>query len=238
MLNLLVADDNPISLDFFIGALGQLGHRCVGAVDGLAAVDLGNTNAFDLLLLDACMPGLDGMAALAQIRAGNGPSRLSPALATTASDNRDRHAELVAAGFDAVLIKPIRMATLAQALRSYRSVVAEPLIDERRALDAVGGAADIALALRGLLLAELDALPGELGVLSHQSDGPAALSRRLHRLLASAGFCGVLPLEQSVRQLEATVLDQPSWPEADVDIFLQRAQQIAGLLRQHGVANT
>ncbi|MEO7916012.1 MAG: response regulator, partial [Dokdonella sp.] len=167
MLNVLVADDNPITLEFLSSALGQLGWRCSVAPDGLSAVTLAASERFDVLLLDARMPGLNGVGALARIRAGARLSCSAPALATTAGTDRDQHAALLAEGFDAVLLKPISLSELSAALRRHarepdRTNHASVMFDDERALSVVGGDAEIVRALRGLLLAELERLPGEL----------------------------------------------------------------------------
>lgn len=231
MLNLLVADDNRISLDFFAAALHQLGHDCVAVDDGLAAVESASAVAFDLLLLDACMPVMDGCTALARIRNGNGLSRAAVALATTADTTRERHDALIDAGFAAVLAKPTRLVELEAALR--RHAPSDDAFDDARALAAVGGNAQIVTALRGLLLAELDRLPGELELASRQPEAVSLLAERMHRLQASAGFCGVTGLERAARELEQQAQRETVWPRQHVAILLRRCDCVAVQLRAH-----
>jgi CheY-like chemotaxis protein len=58
---LLAEDDNAVSA-FVLRALKLRGHEVTAVGDGLAALDALNGNAFDLLLTDIVMPGMDGIA--------------------------------------------------------------------------------------------------------------------------------------------------------------------------------
>ncbi len=223
MPRILVADDNPLSLHFFADALIALGQDCAEAANGAIALELSRANAFDLLLLDARMPELDGTDVLARIRMQAGPSQRAIALATTADNDTAVHAQLLRAGFVEVLVKPIAIADLRDALArhlpnaaSTGTTEATDDLDDRQALAAAGGDAVIVNALRGLFAAELDALPAELAALQRQPD---AVRERLHRLDASAGFCGAPAIVRAANELRAA-LASPPWPQAAVDAFL------------------
>lgn len=235
MSTLLVADDDPISLEFLTTALSGSGWTCTTATNGRQAVEQASLQAFDLLLLDAQMPELDGIAALKGVRHGQTTSCDSPAVATTASNAAECHATLIEAGFDAVLVKPIGVAELGRALAGYRQPCGTdaPLIETARALDAVGGHDEIASALLALLLTELVRLPDELSLMSSQSNGRSALAERMHRLRASAGFCGVPRLEWQAMHLERVALRHGgNWPEAPVERFRKAVALITDDLQQ------
>jgi CheY-like chemotaxis protein len=217
---LLVADDNPTSLRFFVDALGDLA-ACTTAQDGAEALRAGLTHAFDLLLLDARMPVLGGAAVLEALRGEAGPSRGAPALATTAEPGSGAHAALLAAGFAAVLSKPIGVRALRDAVAARLGIVASgTALDEEHALAAAGGDAGIVAALRVLLAGELDALPGEVAAIDAGRDADA-LHERLHRLDASAGFCGVPMLATASASLRRALADcAPEWPREAIGLFL------------------
>lgn len=203
MPRILVADDNAVSLRFLAEALKARELDCATAVDGTQAAALAEALPFDLLLLDARMPRLDGPGALARIRGGNGPSARAAALATTAGDAAS-HAVLIAAGFAAVLPKPLALDVLYAALAHHLGGDRERLLDDAGALAVGGGDPAIVDALRGLLRVELAALPGELRTMAARADR-AGLRERLHRLDASAGFCGALALARASAALRATL---------------------------------
>ncbi len=246
MPNVLVADDNPVSLRFFSDALAQLGLACELAHDGLETVARAEHTRFDVLLIDARMPGLDGPAALARIRAGRGPSRDAVALATTADASASTRSELLGADFIDVVAKPVTVNALRAALAPYvpRLAAAAPagggaddLLDDVSALSAVGGDVSILAALRGLFIAELDALPAELAAIGARSD-VAALRDRLHRLDASAGFCGAPALVRACTTLRAAFEDAPAWPDAAIDEFLASSARVRARLVNAGAAPT
>ena len=229
----LVADDNPLSLRFLSEALAACGSDCVEAGNGAEAAGHAQEQTFDLLLLDARMPVLDGAAALARIRSNPGPSRHATALATTADPLPATHAALIDAGFAAVLVKPLGIDAVRAALATHlgtalRSGEDQPMLDDEQALRAAGGDAGIADALRRLFTQELDALPTELAAIGLRTDH-AALRERLHRLDASAGFCGTPGLVAAAAGLRAR-LDGPHWPADAIADFLAVATRVRTML--------
>ena len=240
MPNILVADDNPVSLRFFADALTQLGAAAALANDGLEAAEQAERERFDLLLLDARMPGLDGAEALARIRSGTGPSSQVVAVATTADSSGVTRDTLLGAGFADVLTKPLTVGALRAALARYVSGLAREAsestssaddspLDDAKALLAAGGDAAIVAALRGLLISELDALPAEIASMVARGD-VAALRDRLHRLDASAGFCGAPGLARAGAALRSALDAQSTWPQASAAEFLAVCAEIRALL--------
>ncbi len=245
--NILVADDNPVTLRFFSEALAQLGLGCELANDGIEAVQRCARASFDLVLLDARMPGLDGIQALVRIRAESGPSRNAVAVATTADTSEPARRDLIAAGFVDVIVKPVSIGSLRGALAQHLPALAEETagdrerfdparLDDEYALAAVGGDASILAALRGLLVAELDALPAEVAALIAHDDA-AAMRDRLHRLDASAGFCGAPGLVHAAATLRAAFDPSSGWPRADIDAFLDACARVRAQIAAAGTAS-
>jgi CheY-like chemotaxis protein len=229
--NILVADDNPVTLRFFAEALTQLGFDHALARDGTEACALASQTAFDILLFDARMPSLDGCAALARIRSETGASQNAIAIATTADAGDATREALLAAGFIDVIPKPVGIDALRAALARHSGATIAPVaaaavatsetdaLDDSSALLAVGGDASILAALRGLLIGELDALPAEIAEIASRND-VTALRDRLHRLDASAGFCGARGLASAVSRLRAALDDSDAWPNQAAHEFL------------------
>lgn len=236
---ILIADDNPVTLRFFAEAMAQLGFGCELARDGAEAVAHARRAPFDLLLFDARMPELDGAQALARIRAESGPSRRMPAVATTASSDETTRRALTAAGFADVIAKPVSIDALRTLLARHlefpnnpgatRSADIDERLDDANALAAVGGDRSILAALRGLLLAELDALPAELDAFAARGD-TVALHDRLHRLDASAGFCGTPALVRAGATLRAALDADNAWPTAAIADFLSACASVRAQL--------
>jgi CheY-like chemotaxis protein len=224
-MELLIADDNTLSLRFLADAAVQLGHRCDTVGDGLAALALARARRYDLLLLDVRMPGLDGPVVLQRLRADeSAASRASAALATTAANASDHERSLRAQGFIGVLAKPVDLAGLQRALQTGGTpgMVAEPaaayadlpLLDDAAACRSLGSSESVA-ALRQLFLGELDSLPRELDACLAPQD-LAGLRDRLHRLCASAGFCGAAQLEHACRRLRSRLVNASTFCADDL----------------------
>ena len=73
--------------------------------------------AFDLVLMDISLPGIDGKEATRRIRANPRFARL-PVIAVTAHAIKGEDAAILASGVDALITKPIDEAMLLQTIRS------------------------------------------------------------------------------------------------------------------------
>jgi CheY-like chemotaxis protein len=84
--------------------------------EGLAALDALRIGAFDMVLMDINMPVMDGVTALAAIRAGEAGDPAMPVIALTASAMAGDRERFLAMGFDDHLGKPIRPVELLSAI--------------------------------------------------------------------------------------------------------------------------
>jgi PAS domain S-box-containing protein len=112
----LVAEDNLTNQVILRAMLGRLGVQASFVNDGDQAVAAAGQGGFDLLLLDISMPRKDGITALAEIRTGAAASPVPPAIAVTANAMAHHLEDYRAAGFAAVVAKPIRLDDLARAI--------------------------------------------------------------------------------------------------------------------------
>ena len=96
------------------------GHEVVEANDGMAGVEMANTRAFDMILMDISMPVLDGQAAARRIRAGNGPCVRTPILAVTAHALPEEIAQFRDAGMEYCISKPLDRGELLATLAAAR----------------------------------------------------------------------------------------------------------------------
>jgi PAS domain S-box-containing protein len=117
-LRILLADDNEVNQRLSRGLLERQGHEVhvVGNGHDALAVLVSRT-AFDLVLMDVQMPGMDGLqvtAALRRQEAGTG--RRVPVIAVTAHAMQGDRERCLAAGMDGYVTKPISGATLARAI--------------------------------------------------------------------------------------------------------------------------
>ncbi len=111
---LVVEDDARIASDLG-AALESAGFRVESCADGEAAWFLGDTEDYDLVVLDLGLPRLDGLTILKRWR-GNG--REMPVLVLTARGAWTERVEGIDAGADDYLPKPFRMEELVARARA------------------------------------------------------------------------------------------------------------------------
>lgn len=119
-LRILVVDDMPILQQFLARILQMRGHCTVVAGDGAAAVEHCSREAFDLILMDVQMPGMDGLQATREIRAlsPGGAARI-PIVALSAHAAGGDMEQCLAAGMDGYIAKPIEASTLLEAVERF-----------------------------------------------------------------------------------------------------------------------
>ncbi|MFB0936782.1 MAG: response regulator [Propionivibrio sp.] len=105
----LVVDDVPVNRQLAAAFLARLGWSVADADDGKAALEwLGRNSAVDLVLLDIGMPGLNGEEVCRELRSNPHFAGLC-VVAYTAHALPGDVERFLAAGFNAVLIKPISL---------------------------------------------------------------------------------------------------------------------------------
>jgi two-component system response regulator MprA len=130
----LVADDDRAIRESLGRALELEGYRVVGVDDGVQAVTRARRDAFDLLVLDVLMPGLDGLGVCRVLRADG--NRVPVLMLTARVETPDRVAGLDA-GADDYLPKPFELDELLARLRALLRRAA-PVADDREPALSVG----------------------------------------------------------------------------------------------------
>jgi CheY-like chemotaxis protein len=112
MTTVLVAEDNIVNRELMRELLEIRGYHVTEACDGLEALEMLEQTRPDILLLDLGMPKLDGFGVVRKIR--DNPRLVDlPVLAVTAYAMRGDREQVLNAGFDGYLSKPIDAAALA-----------------------------------------------------------------------------------------------------------------------------
>ncbi len=117
-VRVLVVDDEPDARDVIVAVLEQAGAVVASAGSAREALDSYRSQIPDMILSDISMPGEDGFAFLAKLRALDGGSEV-PVVALTASAREQDRARALAAGFRAHLAKPIEPAVLASIVAGF-----------------------------------------------------------------------------------------------------------------------
>lgn len=103
MAHILVADDDDLLGELLRFKLEGVGHRVTITGDGRSALDAAQSDAYDLMVLDAMMPVLSGPEVLSAL--GQRGSRL-PVVMLTARKGQDDVLDALSTGARDYLTKP------------------------------------------------------------------------------------------------------------------------------------
>jgi sigma-B regulation protein RsbU (phosphoserine phosphatase) len=121
-MNILIADDEPISLCFLQFQLQRCGHVVHVARDGTQAWEMFQNHDFQVVITDWEMPGMTGIELIQKIRAVNREAYVWIILLTSKSEQEELITGLVT-GADTFLTKPIRPEELQARLQSSQRLV-------------------------------------------------------------------------------------------------------------------
>lgn len=143
----LIVDDAMENVQILHAAL-QDEHEVLFALSGERALELASTQQPDLILLDAVMPGMDGYAVCAALRA-NAETRAIPIVFVTALHTPEHETRALEAGAVDFISKPVNAAVVRARVRTQLTVkrqadalraltLTDPLtgVANRRAFDA------------------------------------------------------------------------------------------------------
>jgi signal transduction histidine kinase/DNA-binding response OmpR family regulator/HAMP domain-containing protein len=112
-LRVLLAEDNPVNVKFALKLLERAGHQVQVAGTGKQAVELWQSQPFDLVLMDVQMPEMDGLDATRAIRTlEQARDARTPIIAMTANAMAGDREMCLEAGMDGYVSKPVRREAL------------------------------------------------------------------------------------------------------------------------------
>jgi len=114
-MKLLVAEDEPKTGAYLQQGLTEAGFTVDRVVTGTDALQSALSEAYDLLILDVMMPGLDGWEVLRMVRAAG---KEVPVLFLTARDGVDDRVKGLELGADDYLVKPFAFSELLARVRT------------------------------------------------------------------------------------------------------------------------
>ena len=204
-LRVLLVEDNSVNVIVAQAFLGGLGMQVTIAVDGLQAVERALSAAFDVILMDLQLPGIDGLEAAQRIRSQLGAAA-PPIIALSAADIKSDLGACLAAGMVDHVSKPIMRDQLIRVLLKW---VGRPM---PTAVAIEAGPAELAL---------------EQGGIDHSLLAPQL--RELERLLASNRLAAKRQLDQIEPLLAQTALELPFEPVAQATRKLKFKVALAAL---------
>ena len=111
-MNVLFIEDDRMNRRVVKDMLDVAGVSMTEAPDAESGLALLDQGAFDVVLMDLRMPGMDGLTATGHIRARGDAKARIPIIVVTADTAPNLREHCIAAGADEVLFKPVAMDSL------------------------------------------------------------------------------------------------------------------------------
>ena len=108
-MRILVIEDDADTLAFITKSLTESGHVVDSAMDGKDGLFLALEQAYEVLVVDRMLPGLDGLSIIKTLRAAD---KQTPALILSALGEVDDRVQGLRAGGDDYLVKPFAYSEL------------------------------------------------------------------------------------------------------------------------------
>ena len=206
---LLLAEDNTANQMVARLMLRQAGYQLDIVGNGIEAVEAVANRPYDLVLMDAAMPEMDGLEATRRIRALPGPRAEIPIIATTANAMSGDREACLAAGMTGYLAKPFDKASLVAAVQGALAPDnAPPRRDDPGLIESEalhGLARDIDAGVLGELIEcfidDAEGRVARITAAAGQADG-AALEHESHALSSSCATFGAKRLGELAEAIE------------------------------------
>ncbi len=209
-LRILVVEDTPVNQVMMTRMLEKMGHKVSIANNGKEALQLLQSQSFDLIFMDVQMPEMDGFTATTMIRTREKQTRSHvPIIAMTAHAMKEDKERCLRAGMDDYVAKPASGRDIAQAIaRMLSSTTAEPAAPLQsaawslnQALDQLGGDENLLREIAAIFLEEGPKLLAKLreGITAKNKE---FIERAAHSLKGQLGYLHAATASQKSRELE------------------------------------
>ncbi len=202
--NVLLVDDAPDFAALTAHHLTQAGLQVTTADRGLKALKLVQCEAFDVILMDVDMPGLDGPAVTRSLRERQ---VTVPVIALSADDTPEARQRCQEAGCNEFVAKPVDRQTLADVIRRYLATG-----------DALVSKFDGNPATRVFIDEFVSHLPRRIEQMqASQAKGDAAellrLTRQLKAIAGGSGGCGFDEIADAAARIEHALAQGVDWEQ-------------------------
>jgi two-component system response regulator TctD len=134
---ILVVDDDPLLLELLTDTLTAIGYETAAASDGAIALDMLQTEQYDLMISDIKMPRVDGLQLLRRVR------RHYPRLPVLFITGVASQETIGSVSPDGILAKPFRIAHIESMIQQALQRKNKPEIERQKELLILDGAARI-----------------------------------------------------------------------------------------------
>lgn len=222
----LAVDDNEANLELVCTLLADMGADVYAATNGREAVDAARETEFDIIIMDIQMPQMDGIEATRTLRA-NPLHRDTPVIALTAHAMHGEREQLLKAGMDDYLTKPVSEQDLFETMQRWLNKDNRRLsrlrrrkadtrtetqftpqeyqpIDWTLSLQMANHKPDLAQTMLTMLLKSLPESITQIQQ-SYDEGDLSALQTHVHKLHGATCYVGVPLLKQRAHELETAI---------------------------------
>jgi two-component system sensor histidine kinase BarA len=207
----LLVDDNNANLQLTTELLRDLSVEVTQASSGEQALNELSKDSYDLIFMDIQMPGMDGIETTRYIRQRESQQqRRTPVVALTAHTLSEHKTELLMAGLDDCIRKPVSDAQLSQMLKRWTGLQPAPLpsppgsyapaqhspssshspVNIEQCVSLANHKKELAYDMLSMLLASLEEEQRALNS-AHQAGDLTQLQALVHKLYGSSCYTGV-----------------------------------------------
>lgn len=240
-LQIIAVDDNPANLKLLTALLEDLGVAVTPCDSGSKCLELIDQLAYDLVLMDIQMPGMDGLETTRHIRSKEEGDQHIPIVAVTAHALASEKQKLLKSGMDDYVTKPINENQLIHIIKrwtdkdlaSHEPVELPPttnrhqsVVDIALGLKLANGKEDLAEEMLSMLFDSLKTDKQTMSVAleeKHYSD----LLEKVHKLHGATRYTGVPRLQKAAKDLEE-VLKKEQYTEVPrlTDLLFQEIEAV------------
>lgn len=237
---ILLVEDLEVNREIATAVLRNAGYDVHAVTDGADAVAAVSAGAYDLVLMDIQMPGMDGITATKILRSLPPPASEIPIIAMTANVLPDQIKDLLKAGMNDHVGKPFKPTKLIETIQTHiasgggqssdSSVATPPELTTPDQLQSLIPP-DQLNALLAILMRRLEHFQSR-----HARSDRKMLQEEAHRLTSSAGLLGFKELSEMCSQLDAAISEDG---EIEACFLAARRQSLAALeqLRKRSAAS-
>jgi CheY-like chemotaxis protein len=120
-MRVLFVDDEPLNRTVVTSMLETSGVETAEASDAVSGLRMIQAEKFDVVLMDLRMPGMDGLFAIQYLRTRADERSGVPVVLVTADTSADLPERAKAAGADRLVLKPVDMGRLFDAIAGAMS---------------------------------------------------------------------------------------------------------------------
>ncbi len=117
MMNILIIEDDRVTLKTLQNSIENLGHKAIIAENGEQAIKFTEKEVFDLIISDIMMPGISGLSLVNVLRSVN--LYKAPIIMMSVLHNKPLLDAAFEAGANDFIVKPFSIKELTEKLEKY-----------------------------------------------------------------------------------------------------------------------